>query len=83
MPIMSDGDRQSCFVDFMRSEGAAFGAVLKAELRAAIDAADQWASDNANSYNSALPLPARTVLTASQKARLLAWVILKRWNVGA
>ena len=83
MPIMGDADRQACFVDFMRSESGAIGAVLKAELRAAVDAADQWASDNAAAYNAALPLPARTVLTASQKARLLAWVILKRWNVGA
>ena len=48
-----------------------------------MDAADQWASDNAASFNAALPQPARTVLTAAQKARLLAWVILKRYQVDA
>lgn len=80
MAVLSDADRAACWADFMRTipAGTALGAITKADLRAALDAADQWASDNAASFNSALPLPARTVLTPAQKARLLAWVILKR-----
>lgn len=83
MAVMSEQNRQACFADFMRTELSTYsGSMTKAELRAAIDAADLWASDNAASYNSALPLPARTVLTSAQKARLLAAVILKRYTTG-
>ena len=56
--------------------------INKIDLLAAVDAADQWASDNATSFNSALPLPARTTLTTSQKARLLSAVIIKRYTTG-
>jgi hypothetical protein len=51
----------------------------KADLRAAMNAADAWADTNAAAYNSALPLPARTTLTATQKARLLLAVIRQRF----
>lgn len=54
----------------------------KPNLRAALDAIDQWVSDNAAAFNSAIPLPARTQLTASQKARLLMVVVGKRFKVG-
>lgn len=60
----------------------ALGALTKAEFRAAVDAADTWASDNAVLYNLALPLPARTVLTAAQKARILMEVIRRRYELG-
>ena len=56
-------------------------AVTKAELRADLDAADQWVDDNAASFNSALPQPARGALTASQKARLLMRVVSRRFQV--
>jgi hypothetical protein len=56
--------------------------ITKADLRAAVDAADQWVSDNAASYNNAIPQPARGVLTSSQKARLIAVVITKRFVKG-
>lgn len=59
------------------------GALDKNEIKAAFDAADQWASDNAASFNSALPQPARDVLNASQKALLLNIVIAKRHRAGA
>lgn len=82
MAVMTTQQRAECHADYMRTESGVFGVITKAQLRAALDAADQWASDNAASFNAELPQPARTVLTAAQKARLLAWVILKRWNVG-
>ena len=82
MAIMSDTNRSECWADFMRTESGTYGGITKADLRAAINAADQWASDNAASYNTALPQPARAELTAAQKARLLAWVIMKRHKVG-
>lgn len=57
--------------------------IVKADLRAAIDAADAWANSNAASFNTALPVPARTTLSAAQKAAILSYVVTKRWKVGA
>lgn len=82
MAIMGDADRFEVWADFMR-QGETFDGLTKAQLRAAVDAADQWASDNALSFNSALPVAARTALTARQKSRLLAFVLLRRYNQGA
>jgi len=68
----------------MRDNKAAItGAMDRNDLKAAIDAADQWASDNASSFNSALPTPARTVLSTAQKAALLSIVLFRRYIVGA
>ena len=54
----------------------------KQELRAALNAADQWVSDNQASYVAALPQPFRGQSTTSQKARLLTFVISKRFLEG-
>jgi hypothetical protein len=83
MAVMPTADRADCATDFMRNPdaGESFG-ITKTELTAAVNAADQWASDNAASFNTALPVAARTGLTAAQKARLLQWVIRWRWLKG-
>lgn len=57
--------------------------VTKADLRAAVDALDDWLNTNAATINAAIPQPARANLTTSQKARLLARVIYKRFVKGA
>jgi predicted metalloprotease len=82
MAIMTDQDRAACHAEVMRGETDTVGPLTKADLRAALNAADQWVSDNTGSYNTALPLPARTTLTAKQKARLLVAVISKRYGLG-
>jgi hypothetical protein len=48
-----------------------------------VDAADDWANTNAAAFNTALPLPARNALSASQKARVLNYVVRQRWIAGA
>jgi hypothetical protein len=55
--------------------------ILKADLQAAVDAADGWVDANAASYNSALPATFRVNATSGQKALLLAAVVLMRYNV--
>ena len=55
--------------------------ISKTELRDAINAVDDWIDTNQSSYNTNLPLPARTYLTAKQKALLLSYVALKRTEV--
>ncbi len=55
--------------------------VSKADLRAAVDAIDQWVEDNQVGFNSAIPTPARTALSAKQKVQLLFYVVKRRWEV--
>lgn len=51
---------------------------VKSELTAAIAAADQWCEDNAAAFNTALPVAFRTKASTTQKAMLLAFVIMRR-----
>lgn len=84
MAIMTDPQRVEAWAEFMREisdEREPIG-VTKPDLRAALNAVDQWISDNASSFNTAIPQPARAALTATQKARLLMFVVRKRFNVG-
>lgn len=84
MAVLSDPDRELVCAEFMRTltpnTETIFG-LSKVELRAAVNAADQWADDNAASFNTAIPQPARGAMTAKQKARLLVWVVERRWRI--
>jgi len=65
----------------MRDNTIALGAVAKPDLRAAVNAMDQWIDDNATAFNLAIPQPARGVLTTRQKAWLFSLVIKRRFEV--
>ena len=54
--------------------------LTKPQLDAAIAAIDDWIDANAASFNTALPLPARTALTAGQKAELFFIVTRRRFG---
>lgn len=60
------------------SRGRSPLALTRAQLRAALDAVDQWVEDNVSSFNAAIPQPARGSLTARQKAALFFYVVQKR-----
>ena len=84
MAILSNIDRKALWSELM-SEASRDNESLpltKAELRAAIDGIDDWLEANAASANSAIPQPARSALTAKQKAKLLMIVTAKRFGVG-
>jgi hypothetical protein len=83
MAPLSDPDRAALWAEFMRLNPDPCGALTKAELRAAVDAIDQWADDNATEFNQAIPQPARGVLTTKQKAFLLVFVVRRRHEVTA
>lgn len=53
-------------------------AVNKTDLRAAVDAVDDWVDANQTSFNTAIPQPARNALTAAQKSALLVYVVMRR-----
>lgn len=80
MAVLSDADRFDLWANFMRelSNLRENIAVSKVDLRAAFNAVDDWCDANATSFNTAIPQPARSNLTATQKALLLAYVALRR-----
>lgn len=80
MAHLPDTARAKLWAEFMRTlssfrEQVSIG---KVDLRAAIDAADTWVSDNEASYNSALPAAAQAGLTTAQKDRLIVLVSTER-----
>jgi len=61
--------------------GATFGAfagMTKADVRAAVNACDDFIDTNAAAFNTALPTAARTNLTAQQKLLLFCYVAMRR-----
>ena len=82
MAILSDNMRKALWAKFMSDESSARGVIAtnKSDLRAAVNAIDQWVDDNQASFNTAIPQPARGVLTAAQKAALLMYVVTKRFE---
>ncbi len=50
----------------------------RSDVQAAVAAADQWCTDNAVSFNTAMPTAFKNTANASQKAALLAFVALRR-----
>lgn len=84
MAVLNEANRFALWADYMRNfpEGESC-AVTKTELRAAVDGLDDFLNTNAANINAAIPQPARAALTIVQKARLLVWVIRKRYDIGA
>lgn len=85
MAILGEEDRVTVWREFMADRSLArdaFGALTKADMRAAVDALDAFLNDNAVTINSAIPQPARAALTTQQKALLLRFVIARRYLSG-
>jgi hypothetical protein len=84
MAVLPDADRIEIWREMMsdlssRREATPF---LKDELKAAVDAVDQWVSDNQASYNAALPEPFKSAASAAQKALLMQYVVERRYLTG-
>lgn len=84
MAVLIDADRAAVWAEFMRDRSAVLDALplSKSDLRAAVDAVDQWVSDNAVAFNNAIPAAARVALTTPQKALLLRFVVSERYDKG-
>ncbi len=85
MAVLSDADRAALWAEFQAdcSRGREPLPLSKTDLRAAVDAIDAWLNTNASGLNTAIPQPARGALTAAQKAKLLKFVVTKRYLTGA
>lgn len=84
MAAMSDNDRADTWREYMKelsSENEPLD-VLKADLRTVINEIDDWVDSNQASFNNAISQPMRAALTAPQKARLLLFVVRKRYLTG-
>jgi len=81
MATLSDDNRKEIWAEYMRDSGV-FNNLLKEDLRAAINALDAFFHNNITAINNSLPFPARAKLTAEQKAKLLVFVIEKRFKTG-
>jgi hypothetical protein len=79
MALLDEESRAAVWTQHMRDNAEAYGSMTKLELRAAVDAADSWVDSQQASFNSAIPLPARTSLSTKQKALLLMYVVQKRY----
>jgi hypothetical protein len=79
MAVLSDSDRAAVMGDFAALPGLE---LTKADLRAALNGLDDFVSTNQTAINNAIPQPARSALTTSQKARLLMYVVQKRYVAG-
>lgn len=84
MATLIEADRAAVNAEFQADRAAGvFGNVTKTDIRAAVDAIDDWLHANAAAINSAIPQPARGQLTIAQKALLLNYVITKRYLKGS
>lgn len=85
MAYLSDNERAAAdrkfqaFCGTLTTSERIFGALTKADIRAAFNALDAFFEDNKATINSAIPQPARAELTARQKARILVEIIERRY----
>lgn len=77
---LSLNDRREIWAEWMRLNRESIS-VTKQDLRAALDAIDDWIDAQTASFNAAIPLPARTELSAAQKSRLFSMLLAKRFEV--
>lgn len=78
MAALDATNRFRAWAQSMRDWPGVMPAVLKTELRAAIDATDQWIEDNQAAYNVALPQPFRGAASTTQKTFLFCYVAMRR-----
>lgn len=77
MAVMSAEERRRCWAQFMRANTETLS-ITKVDLRAAVDATDDWIEANSAAFNLAIPQPARGALSATQKTLLFVYVAMRR-----
>jgi hypothetical protein len=82
MAVLSDADRADVTTQCMQ-QMAGPHTILKADIRAAVNALDDWLNTNAPSANQALPQPARSAMSLADKALMNTLIVDKRYRTGA
>jgi len=85
MAVLSESDRAALWREAMENWSSSRTPITisKSDLRAAVDALDDFFNSNAAAINNALPAAAKAGLTTAQKAEVLMWVTQKRYIKGA
>lgn len=84
MAVMTAPQRRECWAEMMEEWSRARQGipVEKADLLSAVDAIDQWISDQSTSFNNALPLNVRSSLSTPAKVELFIFVLRRRFLNG-
>jgi len=83
MAELDETARTAVWTELMRkysADGDTIG-INKADLRAAVNAIDTYMNAHAATINNALPDAAKNSLTSAQKAIMLSYVVLVRYQV--
>ena len=83
MAILSDNFREQISVTIqseISSNRVSVGSMTSSDIRAAVNATDDWQDSNAVSYNTALPSAAQSDLSPALKSRLFHLVAKIRWE---
>lgn len=83
MATLSENFREQISVTIqseISSDSISVGSMTSSDIRAAVDATDDWQDSNAVSYNIALPSAAQSNLSAILKNRLFNLVAKVRWG---
>lgn len=83
MAALPTGDLKTILRDFASDISATRTAfnIARADAIAAVTAIDAWIDANAAAFNAAIPQPARSALTAKQKADLFFRISRRRLEV--
>ena len=79
MAALDEPNRLKVMAHVMRLVG--WPSLTKPNVRAALDATDQWIEDQQTSFNNALPQPFRTTATLAQKTALFCYVAMRRAGI--
>lgn len=81
MAALSASERAAVSGDFQRDASAVretMSGLNKNDIRATVNAIDDLFEANSAAWNAAIPLPARTALTAQQKLNIFLRVLQRR-----
>lgn len=79
MAVLDVVNRARTFAQLVRA--VPWPTLTKPDIKAAVDAVDDWADANATSFNTALPLPFRVTASPAQKALILAYICMRRSGI--
>jgi hypothetical protein len=71
-------NRARTIAQLMRDSSLSTAGLTKPDLRAALNAIDDWIDANQTSFNAALPLPFRTTASPELKSMVFCYVLLRR-----
>lgn len=84
MAVLSEADRREAAREWIKKAFRDLNVTANmttTEIKAAVDATDDWCEENAAAFNSTLPAAFRTTATMPQKALMLAYVAMKRGGI--